>query len=277
MAQEISPKGNFLTDSIMVGERVLYTLAVKYPRNIQLIFPDSTYNFYPFEFIGKKLAPTKSDNAFSYDSVSYELSSFELEKVQTLSLPVFILSSGDSVEVFAKADTVFLVEMIHSEPDTLSVKEYITHWEVTSDFNYAIFWAAVIGVAVVFLGTFLLFGKIIIEKIKLYKLKKAHARFKYMYSKQLESFKNNKQQNPEELLIVWKKYMEELENMPYTKQTSKEIVINTENEGLKTSLKSIDRSIYGNLLDQDLFHSLKFLSEYSENRYNKKVQEVTHG
>jgi hypothetical protein len=71
--------------------------------------------------------------------------------------------------------------------------------------------------------------------------------------------------------------MEDLENLPYTKQTSKEIVLNTDNEPLRTSLRSIDRSIYGNFMDQDLIHSFYFLSEYSEDRYNKKIQEVIHG
>jgi hypothetical protein len=127
------------------------------------------------------------------------------------------------------------------------------------------------------LGTYFLFGKIIQEKYQLYKLKKAYKRFTKKYVKQLDDLINNKHHNPEEILIHWKKYMEDLENRPYTKQTSKEIVLNTQNEPLKISLRSIDRSIYGNFRDQDLIHSFQFLSEYSEDRYNKKVQEVIHG
>jgi hypothetical protein len=90
----------------------------------------------------------------------------------------------------------------------------------------------------------------------------------------LESYNSNNLKNPEEILIVWKKYMEGLEKTPYTKQTSKEIVKNTENRNLKHSLNSIDRSIYGNRSDQDLIQSFNLLSEYSEERFNKKIQEA---
>lgn len=276
-AQEISPQGRFLSDSIKIGERIPFTLTVKYPRQMQVIFPDSTYNYYPFEFVEKKISPTRSDENFSYDSISYILSTFELDKVQNLSLPVFVLSNGDSVPVFSPTDSVYLVEMIQSASDTLSLKEDNRYWEVSTDFNYPYILGGIIGAFVVVLGTYLLFGKIIQEKYKLYKLKKAHKRFTKKYVKQLEDLKNNKHHNLEEILILWKKYMEDLENLPYTKQTSKEIVLNSENEPLKTSLRSIDRSIYGNFRDQDVIHSFQFLSEYSEDRYNKKVQEVIHG
>ncbi len=275
-AQEILPSAKFLSDSMKLGERVAYTLAVKYPRNMQVIFPDSGYNFFPFEFIEKIISHTRSDETYSYDSIAYILSSFEIDKVQSLALPVFILSARDSITVYAPPDSVYLVELIQAASDTIALKENTRYWEVSTDFNYPIIFIGITGVLVVILGTYLLFGKIIQEKFKLYKLKKAHARFTEKYIKQLEALKNNKQ-NPEEILLLWKKYMEDLENLPYTKQTSKEIVLNTDNEPLRTSLRSIDRSIYGNFMDQDLIHSFYFLSEYSEDRYNKKIQEVIHG
>lgn len=276
IAQEISPKGKFLADSIRIGEPVNYSLAIKYPKNMQIIFPDSTFNFYPFEFISKNFSKTRSDSLYSYDSTTYVLSSFELDQVQYLALPVFIISGMDSVPVQAVADSVFLKELILEASDTLAVRESISYREVETEINYPYILIGFSILVAIFVIVYLIFGKKIEEKIRLYRLKKSHNRFKEKYYRLLNDLKENKLKYPEEILIVWKEYMEDLEKQPYTKQTSKEIVLNSENEALKNSLRSIDRSIYGNISDQHLIQSFENLSEYSEIRYNNKVQEVNN-
>lgn len=274
LAQEIKPKGYFLSDSIKIGEPINYTLAVKYPRNMQIIFPDSTYNYYPFEYISKSYSKTQSDSLFSYDSVSYTLTSFEIDSILPLALPVFIITDNDSLAIHADENSIYLKELITTAPDTLQVKSNTEYREVPIGFNYPYILIGLAGVVIVAGGTWLLFGKFFEEKIKIYRLRKAHKRFREDYSTLLQSYRSKNLKNPEEILILWKKYMEGLERMPYTKQTSKEIVKNTENVPLKQSLRSIDRSIYGNIADEDLIHSFNLLSEYSEERFNLKIQEA---
>ncbi|CAN5123106.1 hypothetical protein BH23BAC1_BH23BAC1_31200 [soil metagenome] len=276
LAQEISPRGKFLADSIRIGEPVNYSLAIKYPKNMQIIFPDSTFNFYPFEFIQKKFSFTRSDSLYSYDSTTYILSSFELDQVQYLTLPVFIISGRDSIPVMAAPDSVFLKELVVVASDTLLLRENLGFREVETELNYPYILFGLALIVVVFVVVYLIFGKKIEERIRLYRLKKSHNRFKERYTRLLDELKHNNLKHPEEILIVWKEYMEDLEKQPFTKQTSKEIVLNSDNETLKSSLRSIDRSIYGNISDQHLIQSFENLSEYSEIRYNHKVQEVNN-
>ena len=96
-AQQLVPKGLFLSDSIKIGEEVIYSLSIEYPRGSNLIFPDSLYDFSPFEYIKKTEFFTKSDSVKSFDSVIYYLSTFEIDPVQKLTLPVFLISAGDSI------------------------------------------------------------------------------------------------------------------------------------------------------------------------------------
>jgi hypothetical protein len=276
LAQEIAPKGKFLSDSVRIGEPVAYSLVLKYPRSMQIIFPDSNYNYFPFELIEKKISNTKSDSIYSYDSTTYLLSTFELDLVQHLALPVFVISEFDSIPIQAETDSIFLKELVPLASDTLALMENTVYREVELEINYPYILIGLAIAVAIFVSIYLIFGKKIEEKIRLYKLRKSHKRFKEKYARLLEELKRDNLSYPEEILITWKEYMEELEKQPYTKQTSKEIVLNSDNEVLKNSLKSIDRSIYGNIRDQHLIQSFENLSEYSEARFINKVQEVNN-
>ena len=58
LGQEIIPRGYFSKDTVQIGEHVDFTLIVGYPRGMEVLFPDSIYNYYPFEFIGKSYLST---------------------------------------------------------------------------------------------------------------------------------------------------------------------------------------------------------------------------
>ena len=45
IGQEIKIKANFIEDSIQVGDVVSYNLKVTYPDNIEVLLPDSNYNY----------------------------------------------------------------------------------------------------------------------------------------------------------------------------------------------------------------------------------------
>ena len=52
-AQNITPKGLFLNDSILIGSPLPYVLSIKYPKELEIVFPDSLHNFSPFELTSK--------------------------------------------------------------------------------------------------------------------------------------------------------------------------------------------------------------------------------
>ena len=122
IGQEIKIKGNFIEDSIQVGDVVSYNLKVTYPDNIEVLLPDSNYNYGPFEYIDKLYLSTVNDSIFNYDEVTYKFTSFNLDSIQFLKLPVFIINSGDSLVMNSNTDSIFLMEFIKELSDSLNVK-----------------------------------------------------------------------------------------------------------------------------------------------------------
>ena len=87
MGQVLMPEGSFNKDSLKIGENLEYTLSIKYPKNSDVVFPDSLFDFAPFEFTSKVSFPTRSDSIFSFDSAIYSLTTFEIDSLQILRLP----------------------------------------------------------------------------------------------------------------------------------------------------------------------------------------------
>src|SRR5919108_3504153 len=83
IAQDVTVRGGFFLDSLSIGDETGFYLSATYPSNLNIIFPDSTFNYSPFEFKRKHYFPTHTAEGKSYDSVIYYLSTFEVEKVQT--------------------------------------------------------------------------------------------------------------------------------------------------------------------------------------------------
>lgn len=278
-AQEISPFGKFLKDSIMVGEEVQYALSVKYPVDWQLVFPDSTHNFEPFEYYAKSYFPTRIDSTHAFDSVVYTLASFEVDLVQKLQLPVYLLNSNDSTIILANTDSIFLKELVTMMPDSLKFKENVSYQAVEYAFNYPYF---MIGLGILFvlaIGTFFLFGNTIRKKIKLYRMKKAYEKFSMEFERGIIRIKQSETNAEliEQILVTWKKYMEKIEDRPFTKYTSKEILKVGFEKELKTVLQTIDRSIYGAIDDDEMHKNFEALEDFTLGRYQHKIKEVNHG
>ncbi|MDN5202601.1 hypothetical protein QQ008_14530 [Fulvivirgaceae bacterium BMA10] len=275
-AQSIKPQGGFLQDSMKVGEEVTYTLSIKYPRELNVIFPDSLYNFSPFEFSKKAFFNTSSDSLFSYDSAVYTLSSFEIDKVQSLALPVFLLDKGDSAILAAEMDSIFLQELISQMPDSVALKENTGYRAVGFQFNYPYFIIGIVILAVLCLLVLLIFGKTIRKKIKIYRLKQSHKKFVTLFNNLLSGAQISAT-TAESILIAWKKYMEGLERVPYTKLTTKEIIKRQPNDQLSVILKTIDRSIYGHGNLNEIDPSFAELKDFADDSLMKKMEEINNG
>lgn len=277
-AQEIKVHGKFVQDSVKIGEDAAYYLSARYPSELNILFPDSTISFFPFEFHSKKYFPTHTNQGISYDSVVYHLRTFETDTIQVLSLPVYVIHASDCTSVYATPDSIALKALIKNLPDSISLqdlplKETIAFEPIPTKFNYIIL-SFIAGVLFLIAGTiWILFGKKIRRHYLIKKLQRNHTRF-------LEEFNGNiskLQTKPivtvaESTAVLWKKYLENLESKPYTKLTTKEIVSLIQNEEVKKSLRSIDRAIYGN---QDLAtQSFEGLKKFAELEFRKKMEEV---
>jgi len=88
---------------------------------------------------------------------------------------------------------------------------------------------------------------------------------------------NNPNNTPDHVLAVWKGYLERLEKKPFSKLTTKEVLVLHNNSQLKDNLKLIDRSIYGGEKGNDLFASFDYLMKFSIEVYHQKIKEIKHG
>src|SRR6187551_1589180 len=108
---QVAVRGGFFLDSLSVGDETGFFLSATYPRNVNVIFPDSTFDYQPFEFNRKRYFPTQTTNGKSYDSVIYYLSTFEVDRILQLSLPVFQLNPQDCTVFTSNVDTVLMTQL----------------------------------------------------------------------------------------------------------------------------------------------------------------------
>jgi hypothetical protein len=277
----IKVRGQFLIDSIKIGKPFPYSLTAEYPSKNRILFPDSTFAFTPFEYAGKQYFPTKTVKGISRDSAVYYLNTFEIDSVQTLSLPIFVVQRQDCTTVFAERDQVWLQHLVTIATDSiqanqLPLKVNNFYEPVAWLFNYPL--ASIIGAVLILLviGGWLVFGKRIIRYVKIKRMRKTFEQFLSSFTNSVEQLKiNYSPTDAEKSLTLWKKYLENLEDKPFTKLTSKEILRSAGNEALETPLKTVDRLIYAGVQPSsfDAFYELK---SFSEDRFYKKLDDISH-
>ncbi len=277
-SQNLTPKGVFLTDSAKLGEPVKYVLTLRYPRNMQVVFPSEGATYTPFEYLDREYFPTVSDSTTSFDSVVYELTTFELIPEQTLSLPVLAIEADDTISFQSSTDTVFLRELITTLPDTAVLKETAQWREMLSEFNYPYLVIGLVVFYVLALLFLLLFGEKLRSRWQLGRLQKRYRQFENEFEQGLKALQNqNGEKQMQHLLVLWKNYMEKLDKQPYSKLTTREISTLPQADSLKNSLKEIDRSLYGGVQHEKIIDNFRALKHFSSKKLEEKVAKIKHG
>lgn len=274
--------GGFVGDSVKIGEQIPFSLSARYPKNLTLIFPDSTFAFAPFEFQKKAFFATQTTDGQSYDSVVYLLSTYEIDSVQELKLPVFVVHKKDCTSVFSGLDEVILKQLVRHVPDSveaknLPLKTNTNYLNVKWLFNYPLV-LIISGVLLVLaVAGFLIFGKRIRKYFLLRKLNRNHQNFITKFNDTISGLHSNFSMiKAEGAIVLWKYYMENLVQIPYSKLTSKEILDQEKDEQLGQALHSIDRMIYGGISSPSE-ESFVNLRQYCERQFQLKVEEAKHG
>ncbi len=277
-AQEIKPVGQFMADSLKIGEPIDYALSVRYPTSQQVLFPDSSFNYQPFEFLAKQYFPTRIEGEIAIDSAIYTLTSFEIDKVQQLGLPIFVATSKDSIAIRATADSVFLQELIPVVSDSLELKANTEYFEVPFAINYPYITIGIIVFIVILVVVYFVFGKTIRKNLKLRKLRKEYEKFSQQFESSINQVRTKVDPKLSEQCVgIWKAYMERLEEKPYTKLTTRELVNTGISQDILGTLKDIDRNIYGSKDIKDIHRNFEQLEDYTLERYQEKVREVKNG
>lgn len=279
-SQEVDVKAGFNSDTIRVGDDLIFYLTARYPKSSQVVFPDTTYSFAPFELKKKDYFPTKTRDTISIDSAVYTLRTFEIERSQSLRLPVFIVNAMDCTRVFSNRDTIALKPSVRDLPDSLTadlpLKATTAYQRVQREFNTPLI-IIVISFASLLAGIgWVVFGPAINRHYRIKKLKQMHASFTRTYEGHLHSIeKTFSPTTTERAVVEWKKYMEQLSRRPYTKLTTLETVQMEKDETLGKNLKVVDSAVYGS--NTHVIESLHSLKTYADIRFNDVISEVKNG
>ena len=273
IGQEIKVEGNFIEDSIQIGNIVSYNLNVSYPNNIEVLLPDSNYNYSPFEYINKSYSSTINDSIYNYDEVNYKFTSFNLDSIQFLKLPVFIINSKDSLIMYSNTDSIFLMEFIKELSDSLNVKSNTKFSFVGLAIDYT-FITKIISFLILFLITFyLLFRKKINKYFKIRIAKKEYNTFINKIEKLNDEIQNDfKIEKIELFLLLWKRYNEKVSKYPYSSLTTSEIIHLGIVNDIKENLNSLDNTIYGNKKMNDFKKNFIMLKKHSTKIFNNKLK-----
>lgn len=282
VGQDISVTGKFGKDTLKIGQPVPYTLTARYPKELNVVFPDSSFAFTPFEFQKKIFYPTTTRDGISADSVVYYLSTFEVDSIQQLALPIFVIHKRDCTAVQSTPDSVYVVQLVKHVPDSvatekLALKTNTDYQKVSWIFNYPVALIVIGSLIVLALLTWIIFGKSIRRHFLVKRLNRNHNQFTERFDQLVGQLKANfSPQKAESAVVLWKTYMEDLLSQPYPKLTSREIFTTEKDERLGQSLRKIDRTIYGG---EQAFAEEPFLNlrDYTDLKFKKKLEEVQYG
>jgi hypothetical protein len=275
-------RAGFIEDSLRVGDPVRFYLTARYAQGQQVLFPDSTFAYAPFELDHRSYTPTDTRDGMSYDSVVYHVTTFELNELPSLSLPIYLLTPQDCTVFESPRDTIRLA--LSPMPgldsitiDKLPLRENVAYHDVPQAFNYII--ALIAGGALLLIAVlvWVFFGRRIRKYFRIRRLLKMHEQFMIAYGGSLAGIHSNfSAANAEHVLAQWKRYMEQLEIRPYTKMTTREIQAALKDDAVTRTLKAIDGAIYGHST-QAATESLANLRDLANQRFAVKLQEVKNG
>ncbi|MGB3619086.1 MAG: hypothetical protein WBA12_13280, partial [Catalinimonas sp.] len=190
-AQDVAPPtGGFRADSVRVGELIDFTLNYRHAVDQPVLFPDSTYDFAPFEYVRRTYFPTRSDTTGSLDSAVYTLRTFELAPRQSLRLPVWELRGGDSLALYTQASTVTLVPVVPplSAADSVQLEVNTAFAPVEKRFNYP-YWLVGGGLLLaVAVAVALFFGTSLRRQYQLYPLRRRQQRFEREWAARVDAW-----------------------------------------------------------------------------------------
>lgn len=275
--QQVAVHGSFERDSVKLGQPIRYFLSATYPSNYQLLFPDSTFSFAPFEFVRKDYTTTHTVLETSTDSVVYTLTTYEIDSIQSLALPVFQVQRRDCLVYQTLADTVFFVNLVPDLPDSLAanqlpLKTNTAYNPVSWLLNYPVLLIAIGVLLVLVIAGWIIFGKRIRKYFAVKRLTKNHQEFILQFEKSIEGLQQKfSSHSAEKTMAIWKLYMERLSEIPYTKFTTQEVRLVHPNNPVNLALAEVDRMVYGNLQPAS-FDAFTHLRAEAEDRYAKRVE-----
>lgn len=276
LAQSVQVEGYFTQDSARLGERVGFVLKARYPETTQLLFPDSTYDFSPLVLLEKKTFISQTSEGTTLDSTIYYVSNFALEPSAFLSMPVYELSRYDSITHFSNEAELKLKLTLDSIPEQLVFRDNNVYQPLEKNFNWLLA-ALIAGGVVVLLGGFaLLFAKRIKAIFKRNREKLRWLQFERKFKKLSALLAQTPAlQLADEVVGLWKGYMESITDQPFQEWTSSEIAEVLHDKEILKALRAIDMIIYAGK-EAKSEESTNYLLEVARSKYQEKLNQIRH-
>ena len=277
-AQKIEYKGYFIKENKTIGDTIYFISTINYPKNIELIQPDSSNDYKTFEYIDKLIFPSLKIEDRVLDSTIYLLRTFNTDTIQSLQLSSYIINNSDSLKITSTEDNLIISNQIKKIDQSLKVKYNTILSKINKFINYK-YIAYIIAIILVIIGlTYILFGKKIVIFFKIHRLKKTYQSFENKFQKQQIIYKIEKSKYEiEKLLVIWKVFMEFISNKTYLSSTTKEIEKFNSNKKIISSLKEFDKTIYSpnkNILESKDINNLFNEATYN---FNLKLEKIKNG
>lgn len=270
--QQVEVEGYFLQDSAKLGERVGYVLKAKYGKGQNIVFPDSTFDFSPFVLLEKKTFISASSEGNTLDSAIYYISNFSLEPVVDFSIPVFEVFKYDSLRYKPLESSLALKLTIEEIPDELIFKDNNVYQAIDTSFNYPLMIGLILALILIGSILFFFFGKQISKRWDIWMEKRKYKRFVQKWKKAEASFTSEpSMEHADELLGLWKTYMEHLKSRPFREWTTMEIADFLENKEIIKDLREIEMIIYAGKSGKDLPQACQNLWSICSQSYQQKI------
>ncbi len=273
-AQSVQVEGYFTQDSAKLGERVGFVLKARYPESTQLMFPDSAFDFSPLILLEKKTFISQTKEGETLDSAVYYLSNFSLDPSVFLSLPVFELNRYDSLTYFSNEAELKLKLTLDSIPEQLVFQENNVYQPIETSFNWLLAGLVAGGVIILLGGFALLFAKRIKALFKRNREKLRWIQFQRKWKKLTVLL----EQNPalelaDEVIGLWKGYLESITDLPFQEWTSSEIAEALDDKEIFKALRSIDMIIYAGK-EAKSEEATSYLFEVAKTKYQEKLTHI---
>ncbi|MCZ2473378.1 hypothetical protein [Aquirufa ecclesiirivi] len=270
----IQIKGQFLEDSVKIGQQIHYSLSVRHGKNQEIFFPSVNQTFGAFQAVERTYFPTRTDESGSIDSAVYTFQLFRIENQQSLAIPVYLMQEADCTKIYPIKDHVYLKRLV-PHPEKINLDSLYQHVTIAplqpkTDLKNVVIWG--LGL-LIFTGLIYWFlGNSLKKWFKLYVLWRKNAEFRRFYQRYIRNIENNQMglQNLERAFSLWKKYLESLTLKPFTTFTTKEMVDTLENKQLAKALHELDSTIYGGNFSGKTTDSVNMLLEIANSIYQEE-------
>jgi hypothetical protein len=274
LAQDIEIEGYFMQDSAKLGERVAYVLKAKYRPGTNIVFPDSSFNVQPFVLLEKKSFVSSTTDGVTLDSAIYYVSYFSLDPVARLALPVYEVFRYDSLEHKPMEAQIALKLTIDPLPENLAFKDNNVYQPIPTEFNVFVLVIVLLALLMVAGVVLFFFGKKLKRIWQNWLEKRKYKRFLSRWEKAEQAFAAKPDMDhADELLGLWKTYMEHLNEQPFREWTTTEISEFLDNKEIIKDFRAIESIIYAGQSGKDISENCQNLRDLCSLAFQKKITE----